>query len=74
MRKKVQVTYAFSDLPHPVRTAIRRYANAFENDSWKGGGDPADWPQIEQELADAKQNLIRTLLENLKKPKKKVSK
>ena len=33
-----------------VRKAIKRYADAVEADSWKGGGDPKAIPEIETEL------------------------
>ncbi|KKM91109.1 hypothetical protein LCGC14_1231830 [marine sediment metagenome] len=42
---------------HRIQTAIKRYANAFADASWKGGGDPADIPSIEQELKNAKLHL-----------------
>jgi len=40
-----------------LRKRIKRYANAKIDDSWKGGGDPNDIPEIERELRVAKQNL-----------------
>ena len=33
---------------------IRRACNAELDDSWKGGGDPADWPAITRELRKAR--------------------
>jgi hypothetical protein len=36
---------------------IRRYAAAEVADSWKGGGDPIDRPEIEAELAKACEDL-----------------
>lgn len=71
MRKKLTVIYSMSDLPRSVRNAIKRYVDAYDDNSWMSGGDPSGWPQIEQELKDAKQHLIHTLLQNLKKPRKK---
>lgn len=38
-------------------TLLHKYAQAIVNDSWKGGGDPADIPEIEAELINAKRNL-----------------
>ena len=37
-----------------VQKAVKRYANAVAEDSWKGGGDPADIPAIERELRESK--------------------
>lgn len=34
-----------------LRSLIYQYAEAHEADSWKGGGDPADVPVIEANLA-----------------------
>ena len=34
--------------------AVRRLVDAELNDSWKGGGDPADIPDVEKELVLAK--------------------
>lgn len=34
-------------------TLLRTYARAYDSDSWKGGGDPADWPEIEARLKQA---------------------
>lgn len=41
-----------SDVPM-LWAAIQRYAQACVADSWKGGGDPADIPDIEDELSNA---------------------
>lgn len=38
--------------------AIKAYAEAAIADSWKGGGDPADIPEIEQMLEGAMQRLL----------------
>lgn len=40
-----------------LRAAIKRLIQAEIKDSWKGGGDPADFPAIEAELADARAEL-----------------
>ena len=40
-----------------LRKAIQRLVDAEVADSWKGGGDPADIPFIEQELELAKMYL-----------------
>lgn len=37
-----------------VQKAIERYAEAVAEDSWKGGGDPADISAIERELKESK--------------------
>ena len=42
---------------HRIREAIKRYASAVAEDSWKGGGDPADIPAIERELKESKKSL-----------------
>jgi hypothetical protein len=42
--------YKMSALPGPVRRAVQRYAEARVVASWKGGGDPEDWPDIEWQL------------------------
>lgn len=47
---------------HRVRTAIRRYACALAEDSWKGGGDPTDIPSIERELKESKSSLDMLIL------------
>lgn len=39
--------------PDMLKKAIEMYAQACVNDSWKGGGDPADFPEIERKLAEA---------------------
>lgn len=33
-------------------------------DSWKGGGDPADIPEIEKALSDARKDVMNYLLKN----------
>ncbi len=40
-----------------LRAAIKAYIAAEICDSWKGGGDPADFPAIETELKRAKAEL-----------------
>lgn len=37
-----------------IRAAVERLIDAEVADSWKGGGDPADIPYIEQELEIAR--------------------
>lgn len=37
--------------------AIQRYADAQQEDSWKGGGDPDSIPEIELELKTSAANL-----------------
>lgn len=37
-----------------IRAAVKRLIDAEVADSWKGGGDPADIPYIEQELEIAR--------------------
>lgn len=39
-----------SNMAKEIRAAVKRLINAEVADSWKGGGDPADIPYIEQEL------------------------
>lgn len=41
--------------------AINKYVRAFDADSWKGGGDPDDIPNIERRLARTKIALKRAL-------------
>jgi hypothetical protein len=51
--------------PHRnVEAAVRRLVKAEVADSWKGGGDPADVPEIEAELKSARRAL-RNLLERI---------
>ena len=47
-----------------VQKAIERYVAAFADDSWKGGGDPADITSIERELRESRAalNLIIELI------------
>lgn len=40
-----------------LRSLIIAFANASIVDSWKGGGDPDDIPQVEQDLKDAENRL-----------------
>lgn len=40
-----------------LRAAIRRLVEMEVADSWKGGGDPADWPAIEAALEEARAEL-----------------
>jgi hypothetical protein len=44
-----------------LRRAINRYARAYCENSWKGGGDPDAIPAIERELRDARKALKRLL-------------
>lgn len=37
-----------------IKAAVQRLVDAEVADSWKGGGDPADIPYIEQELEIAR--------------------
>jgi len=48
---------------------LRNYVTAFDRDSWKGGGDPADWKQIEEDLLQCETDLLIHLsqLESLAK-------
>ena len=47
---------------HRIQKAIKRYANAVAEDSWKGGGDPADIPSTERELKESKSSLDMLIL------------
>ena len=47
---------------HRIRAAITRYAKAVAEDSWKGGGDPADIPAIQRELKESKSSLDMLIL------------
>lgn len=40
-----------------LKDKIKRVVDADVADSWKGGGDPADFPQIENELKEAQTDL-----------------
>lgn len=44
-----------------ITRAINKYVRAFDADSWKGGGDPADIPAIEARLRQAKKQLKRAM-------------
>lgn len=47
-----------------LRRFVRRLVNAEVNNSWwKGGGDPDDWPAIEEELKKAKKALDKFISE-----------
>lgn len=46
-----------SPISRKARTLLRNYAAALENDSWKGGGDPAKWDEIELDLAQRTEKL-----------------
>lgn len=46
-----------------VRLAVRRLIEAEVADSWKGGGDPADIPDIEDELIEARVQFEEALKE-----------
>lgn len=46
---------------------IMRFTNAKEADSWKGGGDPADWPAIRKELREARKALM-AMIDKIGKP------
>lgn len=39
--------------PDLLKKAIQKYVQACLNESWKGAGDPADWPLIDRDLAEA---------------------
>jgi hypothetical protein len=58
--------HKLGDLPPVVRAALGRYVEAKVADSWKGGGDPADWPAIEQHLRAARADMVRILKAHLK--------
>lgn len=44
-----------------LRRAINRYRDAAISDSWKGGGDPNDYGDIEHELERAEIALVNLL-------------
>ncbi len=47
-----------------LHRAILRYARARIRDSWKGGQMPEEWPEIDEELAEARtelHNMLRRL-------------
>lgn len=46
-----------TETAHQLRALIEQYRDAEIADSWKGAGDPADRPAIEQELAETKRDL-----------------
>lgn len=48
-------------VPEYLRRALRRLINAEVEVAWKGGGDPADWPLIDEELVRAKKAYLRAL-------------
>lgn len=43
-----------STMAKEIKAAVQRLVDAEVADSWKGGGDPADIPYIEQELEIAR--------------------
>ena len=45
-----------------LRRAIKRYVDAEVADSWKGGGDPDSYPEIEAELERARALLDKHLI------------
>ena len=44
-----------------LRDLIVEYRDAAIADAEKGGGMPEDWPEIEQNLKDAKENLEKLI-------------
>lgn len=40
-----------------IRRLVRRLLQANDRDSWKGGGDPDDWPEIAKQLSKARKDL-----------------
>lgn len=44
-----------------LKRRIKRLIDAEVADSWKGGGDPDDWPEIEKELRAARKSLNQFL-------------
>lgn len=44
-----------------ITRAINKYVRAYDADSWKGGGDPAEIPAIELRLKRARSALTRAL-------------
>lgn len=51
----------YKQLPRDLRDALERYVRACDADSWKGGGDPESYPEIEKELKESKQLLTNKL-------------
>lgn len=50
-----------------LKRLITDYRNAAIADSWKGGGDPADFPEIEKRLLDARKALNAFIMSLIKK-------
>lgn len=48
-----------------LRLAIRLYRDWYVCNHTKGGGDPADWPEITRGLSDARKHLEATIDEVL---------
>lgn len=50
----------FNDRKRLLR-AITNYVNASINESWKGGGDPADIPEIDERLKIRKEQMMKVI-------------
>jgi hypothetical protein len=48
-------------LERDIKRAVTRLIKAEISDSWKGGGDPSDIPDIERELAEARAHSRNTM-------------
>jgi hypothetical protein len=44
---------------HKFHELLAAYAFSFWDEKEKGGGDPEDWPEIEERLRRAEVNLLR---------------
>lgn len=55
-----------------IQRAVRQLVKAEVNDSWKGGGNPADIPIIEMELKETKARFHR-LLNRLTEPTQSIA-
>jgi hypothetical protein len=53
----------WKDVPARLRGAVERYVEAKIADSWKGGGDPEDWPAIEECLRRRRAALVKIIAE-----------
>jgi hypothetical protein len=49
------------DFRAKLRAGVEDYAEAFRDDSWKGGGDPTDIPEIENRLREARLKLTELI-------------
>lgn len=55
-----------------LRQLIRDVADWQETNSWKGGGDPKDWPQIEKSFKQARDKL-NAFLRSITEPKEELA-